>query len=134
MPGSFDPTEPLGDKFESIRGEAADKVREARATISDAARQTGEAIDAHRSTLADGLDNTAATIRDSADDFAGGSRARDLAAGTASRLGSAADYVRSHDANRMMRDVEHAIKTNPGPALVVAAAFGFLLGRALVRD
>ena len=33
-----------------------------------------------------------------------------------------------------MADVESLVKNNPGPALVVAAAFGFLLGRALSRD
>jgi hypothetical protein len=26
------------------------------------------------------------------------------------------------------------VKNNPGPALLVAAAFGFVLGRALTRD
>lgn len=134
MAGSFDPMERVGGKVESMRADAAEKVREAGAAMSDAARRTGENIDDHRSTLADKLDSTASTIRDGADDLAGGSRARGLAEGAANRLGSAADYVRSHDANRMMRDVEHAVKTNPGPALVVAAAFGFLLGRALARD
>ena len=134
MAGSFDPTERVGDKVESMRAEAAEKVREAGAAMSDAASRTGEKIDEHRSTLADKLDSTASTIRDGAEDLAGGSRARDLAEGTASRLGSAADYVRSHDANRMMGDLEHVVKQNPGPALVVAAAFGFLLGRALARD
>jgi hypothetical protein len=34
----------------------------------------------------------------------------------------------------MMADVETAVKNNPGPALLIAAAFGFLLGRALNRD
>ena len=35
---------------------------------------------------------------------------------------------------RMMADVESFVKSNPGPALAVATAFGFLLGRALSRD
>jgi ElaB/YqjD/DUF883 family membrane-anchored ribosome-binding protein len=34
----------------------------------------------------------------------------------------------------MMADIESVVKKNPGPALVVAAAFGFLLGRALSRN
>ena len=36
--------------------------------------------------------------------------------------------------NRMMADVETLVKNNPGLALVIAAAFGFLLGRAVIRD
>jgi ElaB/YqjD/DUF883 family membrane-anchored ribosome-binding protein len=34
----------------------------------------------------------------------------------------------------MRTDVESFVKSNPGPALAVAAAFGFFLGRALSRD
>ena len=34
----------------------------------------------------------------------------------------------------MVEDVETVVKNNPGPALLVAAAFGFLLGRAMARD
>jgi ElaB/YqjD/DUF883 family membrane-anchored ribosome-binding protein len=34
----------------------------------------------------------------------------------------------------MASDVEAVVKNNPGPALLVATAFGFLLGRAMSRD
>jgi len=33
-----------------------------------------------------------------------------------------------------MADVETMVKNNPGPALLIAATFGFVLGRALSRD
>ena len=33
-----------------------------------------------------------------------------------------------------MADVETVVKNNPGPALLVAAVCGFMLGRALTRD
>ena len=64
----------------------------------------------------------------------GGETVRNFARAAADRLNSGADYVRSHDAKRMMADVEAFVKSNPGPALVVAAVFGFLVGRALSRD
>jgi hypothetical protein len=64
----------------------------------------------------------------------GGERVRDLANATADRLNTTADYMRTHDLNRMASDVEAVVKNNPGPALLVAAAFGFLLGRAMSRD
>ena len=42
-----------------------------------------------------------------------------------------ADYVREHDVDRMLKDLETLVKNNPGPALVAAAFVGFLAGRAL---
>jgi hypothetical protein len=34
----------------------------------------------------------------------------------------------------MMTDVEGLVTRNPGPSLLVAAAFGFLVGRAMTRE
>ena len=134
MPSNFDPRNSgIGDKVEAVREGVADRAREASAAISDAARRAGQTIDESRSAWADTLDSTASTIRDGADDLSGGSRARDFARGTANHLSGVADYVRSHDTSRIVGDVKRVVKNNPGPALVVAAAFGFLLGRALKR-
>jgi ElaB/YqjD/DUF883 family membrane-anchored ribosome-binding protein len=83
---------------------------------------------------ADGLENVASTARDRADDLPGGPRVQQFAHATADSLGTTADYVRSHEPAEMMRDIGTIVKSHPGPALVVAAAFGFLLGRALSRD
>ena len=49
-------------------------------------------------------------------------------------MSSTADYLRDADAGRLRGDVETMVKNNPGPALLVAAMFGFLVGRALSRD
>ena len=102
--------------------------------MTDAAGDAAAAIDDSRSTAADGLDTAASALHDRADDLPGGETVRNVARATADRLSTSADYVRSHDAKRMMADVETFVKSNPGPALAVAAAFGFLLGRALSRD
>ena len=108
-------------------------ARTAAASVTDAASDAA-AIDESRSTAADGLDTAASALHDRADDLPGGDTVRNFARATADRLSTGADYVRSHDAKRMMADVETFVKSNPGPALVVAAAFGFLLSRALSRD
>jgi len=102
--------------------------------VTDAAGDVAAAVAESRSTTADGLDSAASAIHDRADDLPGGDTVRNFARATADRLSTSADYVRSHDAKRMMADVETFVKSNPGPALAVAAAFGFLLGRALSRD
>ena len=50
------------------------------------------------------------------------------------RLSSTTDYVRNLDAKRMLANVERVVKDNPGPSLIIAAAFGFVIGRALTRE
>jgi ElaB/YqjD/DUF883 family membrane-anchored ribosome-binding protein len=102
--------------------------------MTDAAADVAAAIDDSRSTAADGLDAAASALGDRADDLPGGETIRNVARATADRLSTGANYVRSHDAKRMMGDVQSLVKSNPGPALAVAAAFGFILGRALARD
>ena len=109
-------------------------ARNAAASMTDAARDAAATLDESRSTAADGLDAAASALHDRAADLPGGETVRNVARATADRLGSSAEYVRTHDANRMMADVESFVKNNPGPALAVAAAFGFLLGRAMSRD
>ena len=66
--------------------------------------------------------------------FRAGQKVQQFAHVAAERLSTTADYMRSHDAKRMLADVERVVKNNPGPSLVIAAAFGFVIGRALTRD
>ena len=124
---SESPTERLGD---TVRTQAA-AVRE---TASDFAQSAAETVDQGRTAAAERLDQTASAVRDRSESLPGGPRVREFAHAAADRLSSTADYVRDHDLNRMVGDVETMVKKNPGPALLVAAAFGFLLGRALTRE
>jgi len=123
----------MDDAAEAFRG-LTDRVTEAKESLSDMARATAAKVDQSRSTAADRLDGAASAVRDRAADLPGGEKVQQIARGAAERLTTTADYVRSHDTTRMMTDVETAVKNNPGPALLIAAAFGFLLGRALSRD
>ena len=125
------PSEPDADAAAS---DLSQRARNAATAITAAANDAAAAIDDSRSTAADGLDAAASALHDRVDDLPGGETVRNVARATADRLSSSADYVRSHDVNRVMADVETFVKSNPGPALAVAAAFGFLLGRALSRD
>jgi cobalamin biosynthesis protein CobD/CbiB len=45
-----------------------------------------------------------------------------------------AEYLRANDVQTMKSDLMEVVRRNPGPALLGAAAVGFLLGRALSRD
>jgi ElaB/YqjD/DUF883 family membrane-anchored ribosome-binding protein len=125
---------PTGDDVDTAARDLTRPARNPATSMTDAADDAAKAIDESRSKAADGLDAAASALHDRADDLPGGDTVRDFARSTADRLGTSAEYVRTHDAQRMMADVETFVKSNPGPALVVAAAFGFLLGRALSRD
>jgi ElaB/YqjD/DUF883 family membrane-anchored ribosome-binding protein len=111
-----------------------DLAERASGAMSDVARTATKKVDEGRSMAADRLESAASTVHERADDLPGGQRVKEFANAAADRLSTTADYMRTHDAKRMMEDVETMVKNNPGPALLFAAAFGFMLGRALTRD
>ena len=125
---------PLKDKAATVAEQIADRASQARESMSDAARAAAGKLDEGRATAAEGLENAASSVRETADDLPGGAAVKDFAQAAADRLSTTADYMRNHDVQRMAADVEALVKKNPGPALVLAAAFGFLLGRALTRE
>lgn len=77
---------------------------------------------------------TPATREETSDDAREGGTVRSFTRAAAQRLNAGADYVLSHDAKRVMADVRTVVMNNPGLSLIVAAASGFLVGRALSRD
>lgn len=114
--------------------DAKTAARDLTQRVKDSAGDAASALGDSRSKAADGLDSAASALHERAGDLPGGSTVRDFARSTADRLSSSADYMRTHDSKRMMADTQSFVKNNPGPALMVAAAFGFLLGRAFSRD
>jgi ElaB/YqjD/DUF883 family membrane-anchored ribosome-binding protein len=108
----------LADKTASFGNELADRATEAKDSMSDMVETASKKVDA---------------VQERVGELPGGQRVMELASAAADRLSTTADYVRTHDARRMMADVETVVKNNPGPALLVAAAFGFVLGRAFTR-
>jgi ElaB/YqjD/DUF883 family membrane-anchored ribosome-binding protein len=124
----------LKDSANVIGERAPNGVDETRKSMSDVSETATDKVNEGREMAADRLENAASTVHERADQLPGGPKVKQFAHAAADRLSTTADYLRSRDATRMMADVESLVKNNPGPALVVAAAFGFLLGRALSRD
>ena len=131
---SYEPDAPSG-------GSASEKIREARAREAAAdlkSRASGirdeaaDAMDQARAAAAGGLDSAANALHRGAE--AGESRVRGAANKAAGALATSADYVREHDVGDMVDDLMVVVRNNPGPALLGAAALGFLLGRAFSRD
>ena len=125
---------PMANKTASFGKELADRASDAKDSISDMARTATTKVDEGRSVAADRLEGVASAVQERVGELPGGPRVKELASAAADRLSTTADYVRTHDAKRMMADLETVVKNNPGPALLVAAVFGFALGRALTRD
>jgi len=134
MPTKSSFGESFGDKSAGMADELSNRASEAKSKVSDLARSTADAIDDGRSRAADSLDSAAETLKDKARNLPGGEKVSEFAHATADRIGKAADYVRNKDVRHMMSDVETIVANNPGPSLLIAAAFGFLIGRAITRD
>jgi len=115
----------------SMPDDISNRASEAKQKVSDMGRNAADKLDEGRSRAAETLDSAAETLKDKARNLPGGERMSEFAHTAADRLGKAADYVRTNDVRRMMSDVESVVSKNPGPSLLVAAAFGFLIGRAM---
>jgi ElaB/YqjD/DUF883 family membrane-anchored ribosome-binding protein len=120
----------LADEPSTVGGKLSDTAAQVKDTVSDLGRTAVDTIDANRNAAASGLDYAASTLHDNAESLPGGEKVSSLAHAAAEKLSSTAGYVREHDVNRMMADVETLVKNNPGPSLLAAAAIGFLVGRA----
>ena len=106
----------------------SDASQDAAAQFKSTAAEVGQAaaakVDNRRGATASTID-AAATRLD-----AGGQRVASIAHGAAGKLNSTADYIREHDTNAMFADVKTLVKNNPVPALLSAAALGFVLAKA----
>ena len=83
-----------------------------RSQVSETARTVKDAIDETRRTATRSIKSAASAVRDTANEL---------------RLGR-------NDLNRIAKDLTTVIKNNPGPSLLLAAAFGFVVGRAMTHD
>ena len=98
------------------------------------AERAGSRASDIKESVADTARTAASAIRDRVDQLPGGQKVQQFAQAAAERLGTTAEYVRSHDPKRMLADAERVVKNNPGASLVVAAALGFVIGRSFTRS
>ena len=99
----------------SVTERVSDAAAEVKDRVADLGRTAADKINEKREAAASGLERAAATLP--------GEKVAELAQSTA-------EYVRDHDVNRMMTDVERLVKNSPRPALLIAGVIGFLIGRA----
>lgn len=106
----------------------------ASSTASDLGAKAADAIDGNRDAAASGMDSAASSLHAKADKLPGGEKVAGVAHTAANAMETAAGYVREHDVKSMLADVQKIVKDNPGPALLTAAALGFLLARTFSRN
>ena len=124
--GSGTMTGDTGTQTEDWKNRVSDTASQARGKASEYGRTAVEKLDQGRHSAANALQKTASTLRNT-----GSGRVGDVAHRAADTIDRTATYMRDHDVRDMMSDVEGAVRRNPGPSLLIAAAFGFLLGSAI---
>ena len=124
MPGT---SRDLGETLSNVTSQVKDKA-------SELGRMAADKIDGNRDAAAGGLETAALKIHGSADSLPGGRTVTGVAHKTADTLNSTADYIRRHDMDSMIQDLQRVVKNNPGPALLGAAVLGFLVGRSFSND
>ena len=118
------------DESRSVTEKVSDAATEVKDKVADLGRTAAGKINENRGAAASGLERAASTVHETAASLPGGEKVAELAHSTADTLTTTAEYVREHDVNSMMMDVERLVKNSPGPALVIAGVIGFLVGRA----
>lgn len=131
---SGDITDRMSDTAQNVKDRVTDAAATARQKVSDAGRQATDKIDEKRGPAADALESAASSIHQKAEELPGGETVRSVAHSAADKLETTAGYIREHDVRAMLSDVEDIVKRNPGPSLLIAAAIGFLIGRAFRED
>jgi ElaB/YqjD/DUF883 family membrane-anchored ribosome-binding protein len=126
--------ETMTDHARGRRESTGSQTTQARDTVADVAQSMVDSVSDGRKAAADRLEDAASAVRDRSESLPGGERVRQFARTASDGLTTTADYVRTHDVKGMVEDVEGVVRRNPGGALLVAATFGFLLGRALARE
>jgi ElaB/YqjD/DUF883 family membrane-anchored ribosome-binding protein len=113
---------------DSTPAEASGAFTTLKAKAQDVGAKATQRADRARVSAASGLDTVASTLHKRGDNVAS------AAHHAADAVHSGANYLRANDVETMMADLKDAVRRNPGPALLGAAALGFILGRALSRD
>ena len=93
-------------------------------------KQAVDAVDGRRESAAGALRSAASGIRSNADSLPGGPQVGQMANQAADTLEATATYVREHEAQDMLSDLQSFVKAHPAQMLIGAVVVGFLVGRS----
>lgn len=123
------------DQAKEKAGQAADQAKEkagqAREKVGAMASTATTAVDERRGQASEAMDTAAVQLRERGESMPGGERTTEMASMAADKVEATSQYVREHDVQDMMSDLEILVRKHPTQSLVVAAAAGFMVGRML---
>lgn len=134
MPNNISTTtgDSISNEASALADKASGSAAEFKNKVSEMGRRAADQIDDNLGAAATGLDRAAAGLHERAGHLPGVEQAEALAHGAADKLSNTADYLRSHDVDRMLGDLKNVISKHPGPSLLAAGVIGFWLGRTLI--
>lgn len=109
-------------------GQAAEQARE---RVGDMASSATHAVDERRDQASSMMDSAADQLRERGETLPGGERTTEMASIAAEKVEATSAYIREHDVQDMMGDLEVLVRKHPTESLIAAAAAGFLVGRML---
>lgn len=118
------PDNGVAKKAVQMAGDVKDKLNEKITRVGD---RVNASADAAMTAVGTKMDSVASTLRGGAPSVV------DAAERTAGTLESAASYLRTTDGKSLVHDAGEVVKRNPIPAMLGAAALGFLVARGLRR-
>jgi ElaB/YqjD/DUF883 family membrane-anchored ribosome-binding protein len=120
---------PPGSGSGSVQDRAQEMTEKARETAGEMGQKAQEKLDKGTDQAAGGLEQAAEKLRSQTD----GSSGMPAQAGVkvADTMESAAGYLREHNTEDMVGDLEKYVKAHPTTALAGAVVAGFFIGRIL---
>lgn len=114
-----------------MKDKAAQAAGQAKEKAGEMAHSATQAIDDRREQASSMMGTAAEQLRERGESLPGGERTTEMAAMAADKVEATSTYIREHDVNDMMTDLETLVRNHPTQSLIAAAAAGFLVGRML---
>jgi len=123
--------ESLAGKAREVASSMGDKAREAASSVSEKASEiastVGKKAESATTSVGSGMKSLAETIRENAPQQG---MLRSASTSVADTLASSGRYLQEEGLRSLGDDLNHLVRRNPIPALLVGIAFGFMIARA----
>lgn len=103
-------------------------------STASSGRKVADKIQGAQEGAAQRADAASDRLHEDSDSLPGGPKVARAAHAAADSLTKTAKYIRENDMASVAKDVKRLVKDNPVPALLGAAAIGFVLARMFSRD
>jgi ElaB/YqjD/DUF883 family membrane-anchored ribosome-binding protein len=123
----------IDETFHTVEDEAQEIGKDLKSKAQQVGRNVRAKIEETRGPAAQKLRNAASALHGKANQLPGGETMAGMAHKTADTMQATAEYVRKHNLENMVADVDTFVRKRPGKSLLAAVAAGFLIGRTLRR-